>query len=174
MSLVAVYLGVAGVAFAGLVQTMRSQARSRNYLESTLEDEVLDLSHLSAPLANLVIDARAIRSSLDGPQRFVDRMGRMGTLGSDAEELDSQLREVSRELGDWLAGVERLPEQERVQLGALSSNARELATLFGEENFALERHVRRGQRPLKDTLVRVREHLIGLERDLQRAQDPYR
>lgn len=174
MGLIGVYLGVAAVAVVGLVQTMRSQARSRAYLEAAIEDELGELDHLARALRALVVDARALRSTLDGPQRLLERAGPLGAMGADAEELDSQLREASRALGDWLAAVENLSEPDRERLEELSAHPRDLERLFREENFALERNVRRGQRPLGETLKRVRAHLVGVEQDLQKARDPYR
>ena len=169
-----VYLGVAAVAVVGLVRTMRSQARSRAYLELALQEEAPALDHLGPALVGLVADARAIRTSLDAPERILAQAGPLGALGGDAEELDSLLRELSRELGDWIGAVERLGEADRTRLEELSAQPRQLERLFREENYAIERHRGRGRRTAAQTLAQVRALFEAFERELQRARDPYR
>ena len=174
VSLVGFYLGLGAVAVVGLVRTWRSQSRSRRYLEAALEEHRPELDHLGPALTQLVTDARALRLSLEGPQRALEAAGRLGAMGTDALELDSELREVSRELGSWLQAIDRLDEAERDRLERATPQARKIAALFREEDYALERHTIKGQRPVRETLDLIGEALAAFERDLQRASDPYR
>lgn len=173
MGLAGFYLGLAAVAALGLIRILRSQSRSRRYLEAASEEDAPELDHLGRALANLVQDARALRLGLEGPQRQLGSQGRLGAMGSEAEELDSQLREVSRELGQWLQSVERLGDEDAQRLEALTRQPAVIRDLLERERWALERQ-RRGRGPLEEALRILAEALRVFERDLQRGRDPYR
>ena len=174
MGLFAFYLGLAAIAALGLWRTISAQSESRRYLEAGRDDRPPELGHLERPLANLVQDARALRLSLEGPLRQLESIGVLGALGSDAEELDSKLREATRELGEWLASVDRLPPGDRQRLDELSPEAERIRNLFAQEQYALERVRRRSRPPLRAALVRLLEELAKFEVNMQRASSPYR
>ena len=175
MGLIAFYLGLAAIAALGLIRTVQAQSSSRKYLEAGEDDKAPELGHLERPLANLVLDARALRLSLEGPLRQLNSVGRLGAMGSDAEELDSKLREATRELGEWLAAVDRLMPSDRQRLDELSPEVERVRNIFAKEQYALERVVRRRGRPsLRNTIKRLLEELSKFERDMQRAHNPYR
>jgi hypothetical protein len=175
VGLFAFYLGLAAIAAVGLWRTMQAQSESRRYLEAGHDDAPPELGHLEAPLAHLVQDARALRLSLEGPLRQLKSVGVLGALGSDAEELDSKLLEATRELGEWLASVDRLGASDRRRLDELSPEAERVRNLFAEEQYALERKLRRrGRPPLRESLERLLDELGKFEVNMQRAQSPYR
>lgn len=174
MGLLGFYLGLAAIAALGLWRTVASQSASRRYLEAAHEDEEPKLDHLSRPLSNLVLDARALRLALDGVLRTLAAAGPLGVRGSDADELDSNLLETSRELGEWLAAIERLSPVDRQHLDELSPEASRIRGLFEAERFALERRRRRGRPSLRQTVTRLLEELRAFEENMQRAHNPYR
>ena len=169
----AFYLGLAAIAVLGLFRTMQSQSASRRYLEAGHEDGPPELGHLRPPLAHLVQDARAMRLGLEGLVRHLERVGRM-PMGSDAEELDSKLRDATRELGEWLAAVDRLSPDDRRRLDELSPEAERIRGLFEAENYALERGRRKGRPPLRKQVERLLDELGKFETNMQKAHSPYR
>jgi hypothetical protein len=174
VGLLGFYLGLAAIAALGLWRTMQSQSASRRYLEAAQDDAPPELGHLNRPLANLVQDARALRLGLEGSLRQLRAVGPLGAMGSDAEELDSKLREASRELGEWLAAVDRLMPADRQRLDELSPEAERIRSLFEAERFALERTRRRGRPPLRQQVERLLDELSKFETNMQKAHSPYR
>jgi hypothetical protein len=169
----AFYLGLAAIAVLGLLRTVQSQSASRRYLEASQEDGPPELGHLRPPLAHLVQDARAMRLGFEGLLRQLGRAGRM-PMGSDAEELDSKLRDATRELGEWLGSVDRLSPDDRRRMEELSPEAERIRGLFEAENYALERGRRKGRPSLKEQVERLLEELEKFETNMQKAHSPYR
>ena len=173
MGLTAFYLGLAGIAVLGLWRTLASQSASRRYLTAGQEDAPPELGHLKRPLANLVQDARAMRLGLEGLARQLDAVGRVA-VGSNAEELDSKLLEATRELGEWLAAIDRLEPDDKQRMLELSPEADRMRGLFESENYALERGRRKGRPPLNAQVERLLDELAKFEKNMQKAHSPYR
>ncbi len=169
-----VYLVVAGLAAIGLLQTMRGQARSRRYLESSPEDNPLQISHLSRKLQALARDTRTLRLSLEGPLRELSEGGGTSMLGREFDEVQQRLRDAARELGDWIHEVERLPQNDRAYMHDVGASPGQVRALFEAEGWALERKRQSGQPSLHQQLQRIVRELELFEERLQTPPDPYR
>jgi hypothetical protein len=163
------YLLVAALAGFGLVRTLKSQARTRKYLEEGKEDGPLRVDHLSRPLQSLAQETRALRVSLEGPVRQLeDQLG----ASLDTVEMDAALAATSRELGDWTRSLAGLTEDDRARLDDMGAEPEKVRILFADEGWILER--RRGWKHLHDRLKRISRELEALETRLQLQTDPYR
>lgn len=169
-----VYLVVAGLAAIGLLQTMRGQARSRRYLESSPEDSPLQISHLSRNLQALARDTRALRVSLEGPLRELSEGGGSTLLGQEFDEVQQRLRDAARELGDWIHETQRLPQNDRAYMHDIGASPDHVHALFEAEGWALERKRKSGQPPLVKQLGLIVRELELFEERLQTPPDPYR
>ncbi len=169
-----VYLVIAGLAAIGLLQTMRGQARSRRYLESSPEDNPLQISHLSRNLQALARDTRALRLSLEGPLRQLAEGGGTAMLGQEFDELQQRLRDAARELGDWIHEVERLPQNDQAYMHDVGAEPDHVRALFEAEGWSLERKRKSGQPPLRKQLGLIVRELELFEERLQTPPDPYR
>jgi hypothetical protein len=168
-----VYLLIAGLAALGLLQTMRGQARSRRYLESSPDEHPLQISHLSSGLQALARDTRALRLSLEGPLRELNEGG-VPVLGQEFDELQQRLRDAARELGDWILEVERLPQHDRDYLHDVGAEPEHVRALFEAEGWSLERKRTAGQPPLARSLGLIVRELGLFEERLQTPPAPYR
>ena len=168
-----VYLVVAALAALGLLQTMRGQARSRRYLESSPEEHPLQLSHLSRPLQALARDTRSLRLSLEGPLRELAEGASAPMLG-EFDELQQRLRDAARELGDWVHEVERLSQTDQAYMHDVGADPGRARGLFEAEGWSLERKRESGQPPLHDRLQAIVHELQIFEERLQTPPDPYR
>jgi hypothetical protein len=169
-----VYLLVAGLAAIGLLQTMRVQARSRRYLESSPDDRPLQISHLSRKLQALARDTRALRLSLEGPLHELSEGGSTTMLGQEFDEVQQRLRDAARELGEWINEVERLPQNDRVYLNDVGASPDHVRALFEIEGWSLERKRAAGQPPLRKQLQMIVRELELFEERLQTPPNPYR
>lgn len=169
-----VYLIVAGLAAIGLLQTMRGQARSRRYLESSPEDSPLQISHLSRKLQALARDTRALRLSLEGPLRELSEGAGPSMLGQEFDEVQQRLRDAARELGEWIQEVERLPQHDRAYMHDVGATPDHVRALFEAEGWSLERKRKSGQPALRIVLERIVHELERFEERLQTPPDPYR
>ena len=167
------YLAVAALAAIGLLQTVRGQARSRRYLESSPEEQPLQLSHLSRRLQDLARDTRALRLSLEGPlAELRDGVGR-SWIG-EPDELQQRLRAAARDLGEWIIDVDRLPASERAYLGDVGATTDPIRAIFEAEDWSFERRRKANQPPLRQQLERIVELLARFEVKLQTPPAPYR
>ena len=169
-----VYLVVAGLAALGLLQTMRGQARSRRYLESSPEDNPLQISHLSRKLQALARDTRALRLSLEGPLRELSEGSGTTMLGPEFDEVQQRLRDAARELGEWIFEVERLPQNDKAYMHDVGASPDQVRALFEAEGWSLERKRSSGQPRLHRQLELIVRELETFEERLQTPPSPYR
>ncbi|HLT40205.1 MAG TPA: hypothetical protein VK034_28190 [Enhygromyxa sp.] len=169
-----VYLAVAGLAGLGLLQSFRVQARSRRYLESSREDNPLQISHLSRRLQALARDTRALRLSLEGPLHDLTEGASTTVLGQEFDEVQQRLRDAARELGEWIFGVDRLPQNDREYMHDVGASADHVRSLFEAEGWSLERKRKAGQPPLRKQLQLIVRELELFEERLQSPPNPYR
>lgn len=168
-----VYLVVAVLAAIGLIQTMRGQARSRRYLESSPDENPLQLSHLSSSLQTLARDTRALRLSLEGPLRELSEGASKPMLG-EFDELQQRLRDAARELGDWVQEVERLSQTDAAYMHDVGAEPGAIRGLFEAEGWSFERRRESGQPPLRKRLEQIVRELQHFEDRLQTPPSPYR
>jgi hypothetical protein len=169
-----VYLVVAGLAAIGLLQTVRVQARSRRYLESSPEDDPLQISHLSRKLQALARDTRALRLSLEGPLHELADGSGGPLLGQEFDEVQQRLRDAARDLGEWIRDVDRLPQNDRAYMHDVGASPTQVRALFEAEGWALERKRAAGQPPLHKQLHMIVRELQLFEERLQTPPSPYR
>ena len=168
------YLAIAGLAAIGLLQTFRVQARSRRYLESSPEDNPLQISHLSRKLQALAQDTRALRLSLEGPLHDLSDGASTAMLGQEFDELQQRLRDAARELGEWVQEVDRLPQNDRAYMHDVGASPDHVRGLFEAEGWSLERKRQAGQPPLRKQLQLIVRELELFEERLQTPPNPYR
>ncbi len=167
------YLLVAALAAIGLVQTIRTQARGRRYLESSPDEQPLQISHLTHSLQVLVRDTRALRLSLEGPLRDLDE-GASASLLGDSDELQQRLHDAARELGEWLHDLERLARPDHDYVHDVGAEPERIRSLFESEGWSFERRRQPGQPPLRDRLRALVDELKVFEERLQSPPNPYR
>jgi hypothetical protein len=167
------YLLLAALAALGLLQTMRGQIRSSKYLASHPDEHPLQLSHLSTKLQALARDTRALRLSLEGPLREGPRLDSNLTL-SEFDEVQQQLSDTAREIGDWLLELEHLGANDREYLHDVGAESSAIKALFESEGWSLERRRKPGQPPLHKQLERLVRELSLFEERLQTPPAPYR
>ncbi|MFO7567658.1 MAG: hypothetical protein R6X02_33765 [Enhygromyxa sp.] len=168
------YLAVAGLAALGLLQTFRVQARSRRYLESSPEDNPLQISHLSRKLQALAQDTRALRLSLEGPLHDLAEGASTTMLGQEFDEVQQRLRDAARELGEWIQEIDRLPQNDRAYMHDVGASPAHVRALFEAEDWSLERKRKSGQPPLRKQLELIVRELELFEERLQTPPNPYR
>lgn len=163
------YLVIAVLAGLGLIRTLRSEARTRKYLDEGGTEGPLRIAHLSRPLQSLARDTRELRISLEGPlHQLDDRFG----AALDTVEMDAALAGASRELADWMRSLAQLNPAELARLRDLGAEPENVRGLLVAEGWLLEG--RRGWRYLRDRLERISRELAKLESRLQAGGDPYR
>ncbi len=161
----------------GFYRLLRAQQEARRYLEGG-SDAPLQLSHLSAELARVARETRTLRISLESPLRAVREFMRtdLTRTEDDVEAVDAALMETTREIGEWLALVEGLPEHERSTIEAMGAGAGAVRAALEAEGWAFERtHLRsRGRQNLDDRLDAILRELERVEKALQVPVNPYR
>lgn len=153
---------------------MRGQARSRRYLESSPDDNPLQLSHLSRNLQILARNTRALRLSLEGPLRELSGSSVLALIEQEFDEVQEQLRDAARQLGDWVHEAERLPPNDKGYMHDVGADPSRVRALVEAESWALERRREPGQPPLRKQLGLIVRELELFEERLQTPPDPYR
>jgi hypothetical protein len=188
------FLFVAATGAYGLFRMLREHTEHKRYLTSGSEDAQPVLDHLSPQLRGLVIDARLLRIALEAPLVRVDeligspvsralreRSGRPrasyhASDAQDLEEFDLMLLDVSRQLADWVAVVDRLPEADRLRLVDAGLDPEHVRKALVAEGGAFERgNLRPAGRPAMDErLARIVDELGRVEHALQLGPRGYR
>jgi hypothetical protein len=173
------FLFVAGWAAYGIYYLLRSSKRNQQYLASAKEEQPLQLEHLTGGLRQLAQDTRLLRVSLEAPIRDIADF-RTGDFHQSASEdldgFDNMLLDVSRQLGDWVRTVERLPDADRTRLEDMGLSAVPIERAIATEGGAFERRfvLRPGQPPMDQRLRNVVAELRRFEDALQVAPRVYR
>ena len=173
------FLFVAGWAGYGVFRMLRTHERNRRYLQAARDEAPLQLEHLSAELRRFTEETRMLRISLEAPIRDVAdfREGEFHQAASeDLDGFDNMLMNISRQLADWVATVDRLPEHERSTLERLGLSAEPIRTALDAEGWAFERRNmhRPGQAPMEVRLSNIVAELGRVETSLQLVPRPYR
>jgi hypothetical protein len=172
------FLVVALLAAYGIFRVVRSQARDRKYLAESKADAPLMLDHLSATLRAIARDARFLRLSLESPIRDITqlRSGQLNATAEDVDAFDTMLMNVSRQVGDFLVGVDRLGERDRAELGDLGVSVEPIRQVLEAEGYSFERKrmQRPGMPPLDQRLEAIRNELSKIEAALQGSPRVYR
>jgi hypothetical protein len=172
------FLLLAGFAGFGLFKMARSSKKSRKYLQASREDQPLQIAHLSPGLRQLAQDTRFLRISLEAPvinlRDYID--GDLDATAEDLDAFDAMLLGVTRQLADWLATVDQLPEEDRHRMADLGADAAAVRNALGVEGWAFERrHLRmNGQPPMDRRLAAIVGELARIETRLQATGDIYR
>lgn len=172
------FLLMAGFAGFGLYKMARSSSKSRKYLQASREDQPLRLEHLSSGLRQLAQDTRLLRISLEAPvinlRDYID--GDLDATAEDVDAFDAMLLDVTRQLADWLAAVEQLPEHDRHRMVDLGADPSAVRNALGMEGWAFERrHLRMPGKPTMDRrLANIVGELARIEGCLQTTGDVYR
>lgn len=161
----------------GFYRLVRAQQEARRYLESGT-DAPLQLSHLTTDLARVARETRTLRISLESPLRAVREFMRtdLTRTEDDVEAVDAALMETTREIGEWLALVDALPEPERATMEAMGAGPGAVRSALAAEGWAFERsHLRTpGRGDLDERLAAILRELERVERALQVPVNPYR
>jgi hypothetical protein len=173
------FLFVAGWASYGVYRMLRANERNRRYLQAARDEAPLQLDHLSSTLRRLTQETRMLRISLEAPIRDVAdfRQGEFHQAASeDLDGFDNMLMNVSRQLADWVAAIDRLPEHERATLERLGLSAEPIRSALDAEGWAFERRNlhRLGQHPMEVRLRNIVAELDRVETSLQVVPRPYR
>jgi len=174
----AFFLVVALLAVYGIFRVVQSQARDRKYLAESKGDAPLMLDHLPAPLRSVAREARTLRLSLESPIRDIAelRRGQLNATAEDVEAFDSMLMNVSRQVGDFLVGVDRLSERDRAELRDLGVSVEAIRQVLEADGYSFERRrmARPGMPPLDQRLEAIRNELSKIEAALQGSPRVYR
>ncbi len=161
----------------GFYRLVRAEQAARRYLESGSEAP-LQLSHLSGELARVARETRTLRISLESPLRAIREFMQtdLTRTEDDLEAVDAALMEATREIGEWLAMVDGLPQHERGAMEAMGASAGSVRAALAAEGWAFERsHLRSpGRQNLDDRLEAVLRELGRIEAALQVPVNPYR
>jgi hypothetical protein len=173
------FMFVAGWAGYGVYRMVRANERNRRYLQAARDDGPLQIDHLTPALRRLTQETRMLRISLEAPIRDVKdfREGEFHqTASEDLEGFDNMLMNVSRQLADWVATVDRLPEHERATLEQLGLSAEPIRNALDAEGWAFERRNlhRPGRAPMEVRLSNIVAELDRVETSLQVVPRPYR
>ena len=172
------FLFVAAFASYGIFRVVRSNERDRKYLEAGKDEAPLVLEHLSLALQTVARETRMLRISLEAPIRDVAefRRGQLNATAEDLEGFDSMLMNVSRDVADWLAVVDKLPERDQAALRDYGVSVEPIRHALASEGFAFERrHLERaGARPLDERLRAIGSELSKIEAALQGSPRVYR
>jgi len=123
----------------GAFRLIRSQASARRYLEDGAQEAPLALDHLSSGLRRLATETRTLRISLEGPIRGLQELLSSELTRRDDELMDHTLLEMSRQVNDWLAMVDRLGEGERQRLEEVGGSPEPVRAMLRAEKGAFER-----------------------------------
>lgn len=172
------FLIVAGWAAYGIFRMLRVGRESQRYLMESREETPLQTDHLSPPLARLVRETRTLRISLEAPVRQVRELivGDLDTASSeDLDAIDNMLMTVSRQLGEWLQAVDRLPETDAASLQDLGLDGEPIRNVLIREGWSFERkHLRGPGGPMDQRLQHVIAELHRFETGLQVTRRVYR
>jgi hypothetical protein len=172
------FLVVAALAGLGLYRVSKSSNKSLRYLEEAAHEPPLQLAHLSGPLARLVEDTRFLRISLESPVRAVREYidGDFDATAEDADGFDTMLLNVSRQLADWLATADALPEGDRARMQDLGADPAAIRAALYAEGGAFERRNLRvaGLARMDTRLQNVLGELFRIEACLQVSSSVYR
>lgn len=172
------FLLLAGFAGFGLFKMARSSNKSRKYLQASRDERPLQLEHLSLGLRQLAQDTRLLRISLEAPvinlHDYID--GDLDATAEDLDGFDAMLLGVSRQLADWLASVDQLPEHDRHRMVDLGADPGAIRRALSEEGWAFERRNLRmtGKPPMDRRLASIVGELGRIEACLQTRGDVYR
>jgi len=129
-------------------------------------------------LQQVARETRMLRISLEAPIRDVAefRRGQLNATAEDLEGFDSMLMNVSRDVADWLAVVDKLPERDQAALRDYGVSVEPIRHALASEGFAFERkHLERaGARPLDERLRAIGGELSKVEAALQGSPRVYR
>lgn len=172
------FLFVAVFASYGIFRVVRTGQRERKYLQESKGDAPLAIEHLPRPLQEICREARFLRISLESPIRDVAefRRGQLNSTAEDVEAFDTMLMNVSRQVGDFLVGVDRLGERDHAELRDLGVSVEPIRQVLAAEGFAFERRRvdRPGAPPLDERLQAIRNELSKIEACLQGSPRGYR
>ena len=161
----------------GFYRLLRAQQEARRYLEGGSEAP-LQLSHLSRALAMVARETRTLQISLESPLRAIREFMQtdLTRTEDDLEAIDAALMEVTREIGQWLAMIDALPQHERSTLESMGASAGRVRAAMEAEGWAFERsHLRRPGRPDLDVRLETLMRELGrVETALQVPPNPYR
>jgi Na+/phosphate symporter len=161
----------------GFYRLLRAQQEARRYLEGGSEAP-LQLSHLSRALAMVARETRTLQISLESPLRAIREFMQtdLTRTEDDLEAIDAALMEVTREIGEWLAMIDALPQHERSALESMGASAGRVRAAMEAEGWAFERsHLRRPGRPDLDIRLETLMRELGrVETALQVPPNPYR
>ncbi len=131
---------VAVIGGYGVFRLYRSLAAAQRYLEESGEEVPLQLTHLSADLANMTRETRALRLSLEGPLRQAEDLLRVDLMRTqdDVESAAQVFMDASREVAEWLYTFDRLPEQKRRELRDAGIGPEKIRAAMEAENWAFE------------------------------------
>jgi hypothetical protein len=172
------FLIAAGWAAYGIYRMLRSGRETRLYLTEGRDEAPLQLDHLTPPLARLAHDTRLLRISLEAPVRQVREL-RIGDLESasteDLDSFDNMLMSISRQLGDWLQGVDQLPATDAASLQDLGLSSEPVRNALIREGWTFDRkHLRGPGGPLDQRISQVIAELKRFETQLQTTRRLYR
>ena len=171
------FLFVAAWATYGLYRVLRSGSASRAYLQAAHEPP-LQIAHLAEPLRSLAMDTRLLRVSLEAPLREMEQYVASGfdRSADDIEAFDNTLRDISRQLTDWVMSLENLPESERHRLADAGVSAAPIRQALEREGWSFERRnlLREGMPAMDARLRGVMQELAKVEAALQVQATPYR
>jgi len=173
------FLIVAGWAAYGIFRMLRTGAENQKYLAEGKAEAPLEVEHLSPPLARLAQDTRLIRISFEAPVQRIREMiiGDLDTTSTeDLDGFDNMLMSVSRQLGDWLQMVDRLPANEAASLRDLGLGPEPIRDALIREGWSFDRKNLRGPGgPMDQRLEQVLSELLRVETLLQQTTTrPYR
>lgn len=172
------FLVVALLSTYGIYRVVKTQARDRKYLQESKGDAPLVLDHLPSVLRNVARDARSLRLLLESPVRDLAelRAGRLAATAEDVEAFDTMLMNASRQVGEFLVGVDRLGERERGSLRDLGVSVEPIRQVLEAEGFSFERKrmLVAGMPPLDQRLEAIRQELAKIEAALQGSPRVYR
>ncbi len=172
------FLIVAGWAVYGIVRMMRSGAESQRYLAEAQSETPLHTEHLTPPLAALLRETRLLRISLEAPVRQIKEhmIGDLDTASTeDLDGFDNMLMNTSRQLGDWITMVERLPENDFATFQDLGLSADPIRQALIREGWSYERKNLRGPGGTMDQRINhVIAELQRMETQMQTTRRLYR
>lgn len=161
----------------GFYRLIRAERDARRYLEGRAEAP-LQLTHLSGALAQVARETRTLRISLESPLRALREFMQVDLTRTedDALAVDGALLEATRAIGEWLAMIEDLPEQERGALSAMGASPAPIRAAVDAEHGAFERrNLHQKGRPDLDTrLEAILKELGRIEAAMQVQVGPYR
>jgi hypothetical protein len=164
----------------GVHRILAERRKMERYLRESSGEPPLQLSHLPRSLQKLAEDCRLLRISLDGPIRTVQEY-RCGDIhraaGEDLDAFDNMLMDVTRQLTDWVNGLDSLDDFSSKQLTARGIDTHLVRNMLDDEGWSFERRnlYRAARPPLDQRLKMIADALVRFERGLETAvREPYR